>query len=422
METSPALPERTRLFHIGPPKTGTMALQEAAAARRAELLRHGVRYPGSGIVHGMAVAAFLGQRWGWQGAGSQVPPRSRWVDLMAEVHADRRNRVLLGHEYAAKADEATIARFAAEIGDPLHVVITLRPFAAMLPSTWQETLKLGAVRGLGPWLRQVLERPGPTGVDHPARNQGLLVRRWASVVGADRVTVVALDRTRPELLFTAFEGMLGLPSGLLAGGASAQTGNRGLTMPEAEYLRRINGVLREDGIRWDDWFDYVSGAAIGRVIRDRVPPADEPRPGLPGWAAERANALAARFVDEIRGSGVRVLGDLDSLAAPVPGRVQPAPATVVPMDVAVTSVRAAIGTATRREPAAADGAIDGREYLVVRHVGIGGLLLVIASRLRRRGRKAVRVAPAAAARAVRRQAEKRRRHAAGDASAGAAAR
>jgi hypothetical protein len=394
----PALPEHTRLFHIGPPKTGTTALQEAAAAQRTALLAHGVRYPGTGVSHGMAVAAFLDQRWGWPGEGSTVPPRSRWLDLMTEVRSDRRNRVLLGHEYAAKADAATIARFAAEIGEPLHVVVTLRPFAAMLPSTWQESLKLGGVQPFAPWLKRVLERPGPSGVDHPGRNQGLLVDRWASVIGAERVTVVALDRSRPELLFSSFEQLLGLPPGLLAVGASAVAGNRGLSAPEAEFLRRLNGAVREDGIRWDDWFDYVGDAAIGRVIRDRVPPPEEQRLALPGWAAVRANELAAGFVDAIRGAGVRVVGDLDSLAAPVIGSEQPAASVTVPLDVAVTAVRAAIGTATRRVPEAGRaGPIDGREYLVVRHVSMAGLLGVAASRIRRRGTKALRLVPAATA-------------------------
>lgn len=423
MDTTAALPERTRLFHIGPPKTGTTALQEAAAARRRRLLASGVRYPGTGTDHGMAIAAFLGQRWGWQGEGARVPPMSRWFDLVAEIRSDRRNRVLFGHEYAAKADEATIERFVDEIGDDLHVVVTLRPFASMLPSTWQESLKLGSVQPFEPWLRRVLERPGPSGVDHPARNQGLLVSRWAGVLGPERVTVVALDPARPQLLFAAFEQLLALPAGSLADGAITRSGNRGLTLPEAEFLLRLNRAVRDDGVRWDDYADYVGGAAVGRLVRDRVPPRGEQRLALPPWAAERANALAVGFVDTIRATGVRVIGQLDALAAPVDGVPVPTPPTVVPIDVAVTSVRAAIATATRREPETDTGPIDGREYLIVRHVGVGGLLLVVAGRLRRHARKAVRAAPALAGSVLRpAQRRKRRRQASSDARDAAASR
>lgn len=418
------LPERTKLFHVGPPKTGTTALQQAAAARRPALLANGVRYPGTGVDHGMAVAAFMGQRWGWEGTGGAVPPMSRWLDLAAELRADRGNRILFGHEYAAKADVATIGRFADELGDDLHVVLTLRPFAAMLPSTWQESLKLGGVQPFEPWLRRVLERPGASGVDHPARNQGLLVSRWASVVGADRVTVVALDRSRPAFLFTAFEGLLGLPEGLLTAGADARSGNRGLTRPESEFLLQLNRAVRDDGIRWEDYADYVGDAAIGSVVRDRVPPPEEERLTLPAWAADRANELSAGFVGTIRDSGVRVVGDLDALAAPAQGTAVGGAPGAVPVDVAVASVRSAIATATRREPETTTGPIDGREYLIVRHVGIGGLLMVVASRVRRRARKAVRLVPSAASGTLRRplQLAKRRRHASGDASPRAAAR
>jgi hypothetical protein len=58
------LSPRTRLFHIGPHKTGTTALQRAAAYRREQLLAHGVRYPGWMLNHRTAIPAFAGQRLG----------------------------------------------------------------------------------------------------------------------------------------------------------------------------------------------------------------------------------------------------------------------------------------------------------------------------------------------------------------------
>src|SRR5699024_12572636 len=55
-----ALPERTRLLHIGPMKTGTSALQTAARDRRQQLLDHGVRYPGNRTNHRTEMGALLG--------------------------------------------------------------------------------------------------------------------------------------------------------------------------------------------------------------------------------------------------------------------------------------------------------------------------------------------------------------------------
>src|SRR5699024_7178771 len=53
------LPERARLLHIGPMKTGTTSLQSAASKLRARLLAHGVRYPGVTMNHRRAVGAFM---------------------------------------------------------------------------------------------------------------------------------------------------------------------------------------------------------------------------------------------------------------------------------------------------------------------------------------------------------------------------
>ena len=46
---STALPRGSVLLHIGPPKTGTSALQGSCHANRDALLRAGVRYAGSGV-------------------------------------------------------------------------------------------------------------------------------------------------------------------------------------------------------------------------------------------------------------------------------------------------------------------------------------------------------------------------------------
>src|SRR5690625_1076722 len=56
------LPPGTRALYIGPPKSGTTALQAAASAARDELYTHGVVYPGSGESHHREIYAFMGRR------------------------------------------------------------------------------------------------------------------------------------------------------------------------------------------------------------------------------------------------------------------------------------------------------------------------------------------------------------------------
>jgi len=51
------LPEGSRLLHIGPPKTGTSAIQSAARVALPELYEYGVHYPNLGREHGKAIVA-----------------------------------------------------------------------------------------------------------------------------------------------------------------------------------------------------------------------------------------------------------------------------------------------------------------------------------------------------------------------------
>jgi len=70
----PAIPENSVLLHVGLPKTGTTALQNAAANQRAALLEHGVRYPGDRHNHSNASFSVAG---GHEGGGAARAPRHR---------------------------------------------------------------------------------------------------------------------------------------------------------------------------------------------------------------------------------------------------------------------------------------------------------------------------------------------------------
>lgn len=317
------LPERTRLFHIGPPKTASTALQQRAAAHREELLAHGVRYPGRGLTQRTAVAAFLARPVGWTGAGGNVAPSRRaWDRLMHEVGSDTSNRILFGHEYAAGADEATARAFVESIGPRAHVAVTLRDYGSMLPSIWQQYTKAGSVGTFDGWMRSVVERPRSERMSDGffrRHDQGALVRRWAEVAGADHVTVIVLDRTDHEFVYSAFERLLGLPHGLLNSGAESIPANRGMSLPEIELMRRFNQIVQRRA-PWKEYERLVLAGGALRMLETRTPPADEPRLQLPDWALEVVDDDAARYVAEIEASGVRVVGDLDALRRPAAGR------------------------------------------------------------------------------------------------------
>ncbi|MFE7407805.1 hypothetical protein [Isoptericola sp. NPDC057559] len=342
------LPERALLLHIGLMKTGTTSLQNAAAALRPELLARGVRYPGRHTNHRSAVNDFMGQSWGWDTA----PVEGAWRKLRAEIDGDTENRVWFGHEFAANADDATVAAWRAELGERAHVVVTLRNYAAILPSMWQEMMKEGHPWTFERWLKnsfadQPEEELRPFLERH---DQGRVVTRWAEAFGPENVTVVVVDKSTPSLLFDAFESMLGLEHGLLGTAKlDGKSTNRGMSVEEAELLRALNLRLRKQ-LTWLEYCKWLRDTASNSMLKRRKPGAHDTKLVLPTWAAEAAHARSARYVEQIRESGVRVVGDLALLNAEVPSSADPRlRADVVPIDAATEAVLGVIRQGRRDE-------------------------------------------------------------------------
>lgn len=314
------LPERARLFHVGIPKSGTTSLQMAASNSRDELRRHGVLYPGKAMNQRLPVLSFMGRRWGWTAEG--IPDKKFWNRMMEEIEEETRRRIWFGHEFASEANEEMAKRFADAIGPSCHVVVTLRSPGAILPSAWQQYIKAGVAIPFDEWLEAVIADPPNRKVTkgfHDRNNQSLVVRRWAGAVGADRVTVIVLDKKRPELLFNSFEQLLGLPIGLLkAPEIGGFASNRGLTVPEVELFVELNKLIRPHGVEWDEFERIVRNGALRRIMDTRT--ADEPKPQLPAWAVERASELGTSYAKEIAETGVQVIGDLDILTERVAAR------------------------------------------------------------------------------------------------------
>lgn len=357
------LPPGSRLLYIGPMKTGTTAIQSAARDQRQTLLEHGVRYPGTKFNHRSALGALLG--WSTITAGrvgrlgpdrldldeGGVPDIREWDDLKAEITADTSRRILVTHEFVSQADDEGCRRIVDELGpDGIHVAITLRSPATILPSLWAQGLKDDAqTESLDSWLSRIYDsasdRPMPARFRR-AYDQAELVQRWARLIGPNKVTVIVVERSQPAALSDAFESLLGLPAGMLACGVDT---NRSFTAAEANVFQRLNNSLADHDVGWQSFSEFVWRGAANRGVLGRKRPGDEPRVGLPPWAAAAAKQDGERFASQIRDSGVRVLGDLDQLW------VEPSPAgnvgsDTIPADVGVRALTGVIlaGADTQR--------------------------------------------------------------------------
>ena len=316
------LPPGTRLLHIGPSKTGTTSVQSAFHVNREALAAHGVHYAGE-QEHSL-YAVRLGTGMPWHVEREFLPHRHPWRLLVKEIRDAGDARVVISSEAFADTPEPQIRRVVDELGgDRVHVVVTLRALGRIVPSVWQQYVKAGIIYSFDDWLHAQLEDP-KTAITPSFRylhRHDDLIRRWLAVVGADRMTVVAVDDADHGMVLRTFERFVGLPSGLLV--ARSDRMNRSFTYPEIEVVRAFNRMYKAAAGQEL----YHRGLRLGafRTIAVREPPPDEPRIQLPAWAAGPIATRQDEIVAAIASSGVRVLGALERLAQPPPSAPPDAP-------------------------------------------------------------------------------------------------
>ena len=323
-------PAGSRILHIGPPKTGTTAVQSSLFVRQAELAAYGVAYPGRRR-HERAAVSAVALEWSPPGFRGDLDRDWRW--LTHEVLASPADRVVVSSELFAVAPDARLPRIVGDLGGgpggDLKVVITIRPPARMLPSQWQELVQNLETLDYEAWLRRLFASDTAPETESLWRQTRVdrLVRRWGAQVGEENVTVIVLDPADRSMLLDTFERLLGLPAGFLV--PADDQDNLSLPYPEVEMLRLFNRRFREEGLDPDLHVRAIRRRAL-RQVKSTGRPVMEAHPiGTPPWAVEQANAVAAEMADAIRASGARVIGDLDHLLTPVDEREQGAAPTQV---------------------------------------------------------------------------------------------
>jgi hypothetical protein len=289
------LAEGARLLHVGFRKCGTTALQAALQRARLPLAALDVIYPGKNGNHTSAALAVTGRTHGWVSLGATQPSMRKRDDLVAEVDAvGPRQRAVISSEFFDVADEGTIRTVVGGLGgDAVRVVVTARPLSKILPSACPQQVRAGSRASYEDWLRQVLEGHDRSRA-HKAfwerHDQAAVLSRWVGVVGAERVTLIALDEHDRGLPYRSFETMLGVPRGTLE--KLRDQANRSMTGPEAELIRRINVEVFQRDITWDEYSRWIRRGASLRMVERRTPDPQEPRTQTPRWALERATELS----------------------------------------------------------------------------------------------------------------------------------
>ncbi|MFJ2826772.1 hypothetical protein ACIPC1_04060 [Streptomyces sp. NPDC087263] len=349
------LPAGTRLLHIGPHKTGTTSIQGALFAAKDAMAGHGVDFPARSR-HPMEAALAVCARPAM--IGDTRPTEQHWQRLVDLVRATGKRTSVVSSEFFADApDDETIARIVDDLGrDRVHVLITVRPLAKIMPSQWQQYVQNGLRMGYEDWLTHMLrkapyEKPNPSFWRRHRHDR--LVERWVRAVGAENLTVVVVDDGDRGGLMRTFESLLGLPGGLLV--PEPDTVNRSLTLAETEMLRKLNREFRGNGLPDELYSKLVRGGAVLHMKNTCRPTPGDARICTPAWALEAAAGIGAEMAERIGSMGVRVLGDPALLSVlPAAESAEPVPVRI-DAEVAAQALYGALAAAAtvpaRRTPA-----------------------------------------------------------------------
>jgi hypothetical protein len=195
----------------------------------------------------------------------------------------------------------------------VHIILTVRDFASVLPAEWQESVKCRGTVPWEEWLDRVIDAE-PT-ADRRRRSWFWTVHdtlatldMWSRNVPPDHVHVITVPPNRPlELLWLRFASVLGIDPGRID--LTEAHVNPSLGVPEAEFLRRFNETLPEDVPYWFYTRDIKRILALDllrsrpRQLRLGLPPHRE------AWAREQSQILVAG----LRDAKYDIIGDLDEL-------------------------------------------------------------------------------------------------------------
>ncbi|MUL41499.1 hypothetical protein FZ103_09975 [Streptomonospora sp. PA3] len=339
----------TRFLHIGPYKTGTTAIQGAFHQARARLREQGLVYIGKNRQPAGAAQ---------QAAG--IPPMfgsahkrdTYWQELLEEVEAEGALRPIISSEFFCEADDDAARRIVEDLGGPrVHLVVTLRPLAKILPAQWQQYVQAGLLHSYEEWLEAVFNGPPaeiPTPTFWRRHDHGTLISRWAEIVGPENLTVIAVDDSDPGMLLRSFEDILDLPDGFLA--PDETQANRSLSYPEAEFFRRFNREFLAGDLDRLMYGRYLRQGLAPHLKYHHRPSREDSVIRTPAWAMERAAKLGVESAATVSALGVRIMGDLAKLSEIPENRVgTPSGGEAIPVEAAAHAVLGTLVAVENRE-------------------------------------------------------------------------
>jgi hypothetical protein len=296
------VPERVFL-HIGPHKSGSTYLQSRLWANRAFLHERGIHLPGDAQIDHFRAGLDLR---GLPAHGAVSPPVGSWDRLVAQVRNSDARTVLVTDERLAAASSPHAARALRSLAPlDVHVIYAVREFSGLLPSEWQERIKLALDTPFDTWLEGVATRGGPS--FWRAHCLGNVFARWSVARDHVHLLIVPPGTDDRDELWRRFASIIDAPGALPN---DSVRGNRSLGVVESETVRRV--YLRLERPRPPARIEQVMKEVVGHYVL--VPREEATTIRLPescrAWVDHQTNRRRA-FLDS---GGCQVVGDPDELA------------------------------------------------------------------------------------------------------------
>jgi hypothetical protein len=325
-------------LHIGVPKTGTTYLQGVLFGNREALAKRGLLVAAHS--RGDHFKAVIDIRGG-QFIGHDIAGAEGMWQRVAGMAVDWPGRSVISHELFGGLRGEKLERVFDALGSrPVHVILTLRDLARILPAAWQEQVKN---QRIDPWHDfldriRVLESPRDPrfwGLHNVTR----ILRVWSKYVPPERIHIVTVPPPGAprsllvERYFSVFDvDVEGLD-------LTSRRANESLRAAEVEFLQRVNQVASQR-LPWDSYHDFVKHLAVPKVlaVRDTSTPITVPDGELP-WLREETERTCAT-IDEL---GCDVVGDLADLTPRTAGTGYVDPSGVTDAEVVDAAVDAFVG-------------------------------------------------------------------------------
>jgi hypothetical protein len=220
--------------------------------------------------------------------------------------------VLLSSEFFAEAKDHHVAKARRDLGSvPVTIVFTVRPFAKILASSYQQFLKFGVKVRYEEWLEHVFTKKNESTITPTFWNRvqiDEIVERWGRHFGIENVVVLLADESKPDFIFHEFTKILDVPEAVLP--IPEIGGNRSMTLEETELLYQINNIYdRRAG--WEQYRALIRDGYV-RYLADHTkaePGAERLR--TPEWAVDEARRINHKQFQRLREMRIAIRGDLD---------------------------------------------------------------------------------------------------------------